>query len=687
MKTETLPVTVSDLRYLKGVGPKRAQALERLGIASIRDLLFFFPRRYEDRSHFALISEVQPEQTVSVRGEILSVKLKPIRRLRLIEMIVGDSSDMIHAVWFNQPYLKKTFQEGQQVILYGKVELYKNRLQISAPEYEVIESGEEAIHTGRITPIYPLTEGLFQRSLRATLHDIVETHLDREITEYLPQILLDEKKLMGLREAAREMHFPTSPEILAQARHRIVFDEFLVFQMILLRKMERLKAKYQAHTLSIGAETLQRFQATLPFKLTADQDKVLGDLLLDLNQTVPMNRLLQGDVGSGKTLVATFGLLWAAQNKLQAVLLVPTEILAEQHYKTLSKLLEPFGIPVGLLTSSTPAAKRERMLAEIKNNKLHVMVGTHALLQEDVTFHSLALVVIDEQHKFGVYQRAQLFNRNPRPHQLVMTATPIPRTLAFTTYGDLAISTIKELPSGRLPIKTYWITRKKQDKVLEHILEKIGQGEQAYFIFPLIEETEKIDLLAAEKEYQRLRLGVFKDIRVGLVHGRMTKEQRDPVMDAFRRGEIQVLVATSVIEVGVDHPNATMLVVENADRFGLAQLHQMRGRIGRGHKASECFIFGEPSTDEGRRRLRIFANTQDGFEIAEEDLKLRGFGDFLGTRQSGEPYFRVGNPIEDEALLREARQTALELMRQQALEKDPAWKGFHAHLEAIAVHY
>jgi len=687
MKTETLPVTVSDLRYLKGVGPKRAQALERLGIASIRDLLFFFPRRYEDRSHFALISEVQPEQTVSVRGEILSVKLKPIRRLRLIEMIVGDSSDMIHAVWFNQPYLKKTFQEGQQVILYGKVELYKNRLQISAPEYEVIESGEEAIHTGRITPIYPLTEGLFQRSLRATLHDIVETHLDREITEYLPQILLDEKKLMGLREAAREMHFPTSPEILAQARHRIVFDEFLVFQMILLRKMERLKAKYQAHTLSIGAETLQRFQATLPFKLTADQDKVLGDLLLDLNQTVPMNRLLQGDVGSGKTLVAAFGLLWAAQNKLQAVLLVPTEILAEQHYKTLSKLLEPFGIPVGLLTSSTPAAKRERMLAEIKNNKLHVMVGTHALLQEDVTFHSLALVVIDEQHKFGVYQRAQLFNRNPRPHQLVMTATPIPRTLAFTTYGDLAISTIKELPSGRLPIKTYWITRKKQDKVLEHILEKIGQGEQAYFIFPLIEETEKIDLLAAEKEYQRLRLGVFKDIRVGLVHGRMTKEQRDPVMDAFRRGEIQVLVATSVIEVGVDHPNATMLVVENADRFGLAQLHQMRGRIGRGHKASECFIFGEPSTDEGRRRLRIFANTQDGFEIAEEDLKLRGFGDFLGTRQSGEPYFRVGNPIEDEALLREARQTALELMRQQALEKDPAWKGFHAHLEAIAVHY
>ncbi len=677
----------SDIRYLKGVGPKRALALERLGVKSPRDLFYFFPRRYEDRSRFKAIAEIQLAESVTLRGKILSVQLKPLRRINLLEVLIGDDSGTLPAVWFNQPYLKKYFAADQEVILYGKVDFYQNRLQLISPEYEIIEHDQAGIHTGRITPIYPLTEGLFQRSLRTSIYDALQSQLDKTLEEFLPESFRNTFSLTGLREAIREMHFPGSFERLAQARRRMVFDEFLLFELTLLRKMERMRTQYKSFRFSADTAWEKEFIHAMPFELTSSQVEAVKDLRTNLNQSYPMNRLLMGDVGSGKTVVAAYGLFLAARNRYQGALLVPTEILAEQHFQTLQKLLAPFSIPMALLTSSTSSQRRERILAELSQGKLLLLVGTHALLQETVKFHSLGLVIIDEQHKFGVHQRCHLLNHDPRPHQLVMTATPIPRTLALTVYGDLDVSTLRELPRGRKPIKTYWITRVKENEVLKHILQKIQGGEQGFFIFPLIDETEKKDLLAATREYERLKNTVFSKIPMGLVHGRLSPEEREQTMKRFRRGEISLLVATSVIEVGVDNPNATMMVIENAERFGLAQLHQMRGRIGRGTHESECFLFGEPKTEEGKKRLRILTKSQDGFMIADEDLRLRGPGDFWGVRQSGEPLFRVANPVEDYETLVKVREIAMDLVNHKKLEREPDWKIFAEYLELNPIRY
>ncbi|MBI3313067.1 MAG: ATP-dependent DNA helicase RecG [Candidatus Omnitrophica bacterium] len=686
MNIQTQP-QASNLRYLKGVGPKKALLLEKIGIESPRDLLYFFPRRYEDRSHFKAISEVQAGETVTLRGKVLTVKFKPLRHTKIVEVMIGDAEGMIPAVWFNQPYLKNQFQEDQEVILYGRADLYQNRLQMVSPEYELFDQDQEGIHTGRITPIYPLTEGLFQRSLRTTLREVVQNQLEKNIQEYLSPEFRAEHHLMELPEAIREMHFPASFQKLEEARARIVFDEFFLFQLTLLKKIETLKNKYKAYAVTDAEKWAGEFTKGLPFALTKGQQRAIKDLASDLQSTVPMNRLLMGDVGSGKTVIAAYAALTMIKNEYQAAFLIPTEILAEQHYRTLSKFLEPFNVPVELMTASTPAPRRERVAAELRQGKPMLLIGTHAILQEDIKLSRLALVVIDEQHKFGVYQRCQLLNINPRPHQLVMTATPIPRTLALTVYGDLDVSTLPELPSGRKPVKTFWVNRTKQDEVLQHILTKLKSGEQAYFIFPLIEETEKMDLLAAKKEYEKLKSTVFKEISVGLVHGRLSSEERERTMQAFKRGEVAALVATSVIEVGVDNPNATVMVIENAERFGLSQLHQMRGRIGRGNKPSECFLFGEPKTDEGKKRLRILTKSQDGFLIAEEDLKLRGPGDFWGKRQSGEPLFRIANPISDQDVLFKARQIALDLIKNKGAASSGQWAAIQNHLEQFPLRY
>ena len=650
---------LGELRYIKGVGPKRALLFQKIGIRSVRDLLYLFPRRYEDRSHFAPLNNLPLNEPITCRGEVMDVKFKPIRGMPLVEVLVGDDSGTLRAVWFNQPYLKRLFLCGQQVILYGKVEFYKKDLQMSSPEFEIVESPEaESIHTGRITPIYPLTEGLFQRSLRTILREAVEHHLDSAITDALPPELRTGLDLMTLDRALREMHLPSSFEELEKARRRIVFDEFFSFELQIFLKVKAIRTQYQAPAFKISPELILEFKRSLPFELTKSQEKAILDLVKDMGQTVPMNRLLQGDVGSGKTVVAAFAFLAAYRSGLQSAFLIPTEILAEQHYRTLLKILKPVWISPELLPKSTGADKRARLIAELKAGKVPVVVGTHALLQEDVQFKALGLLVVDEQHKFGVHQRNQLLQKTPRPHQLVMTATPIPRTLALTVYADLDISVMRELPRGRQPIKTYWITRKKQPDIFAHMSLRIQKGEQAYIVFPLIEETEKKDLLAAKKEFERLRKTVFKEFRMGLVHGKLERSEREAIMRAFSRNEIDILVATSVIEVGVDQPNATMMIIENAERFGLAQLHQLRGRIGRGKLGSDCFLFGEPSTDEGKMRLRLLTKLNDGFLIADEDLKLRGQGDLWGTRQSGEPLFRVAHPIADEAILLQARQEA-----------------------------
>ncbi len=661
-----MQVKEKSIRFIKGIGPKRFEALKRLGIETIRDLCYFFPRRYQDRSLIQTIGELTPEQETTIRGEVLTLGLRPLKNLSLFEMVVGDQTGMITAVWFNQPYLKNQFKIGDQIVISGRVEKYQERLQFSSPEYErVTENENDAVHTGRITPIYPLTEGLAQRSLRVAMKEVVDHYIGSETKEFLPDEIKKRFSFIDLNTALTVLHFPEEMGDISAARRRLIFDEFFIFELILLSKIRLIQMKERAVALERNLEWFNEFVKQLPFQLTPDQEKVIQEIWTNVSTQIPMNRLLQGDVGSGKTMVAAFFLYLTAKQNLQAAFLVPTEILAEQHYQRLKPFFDLFGIHFRLLTGSIEADERQIILSELRTGATSIIIGTHALLQEDVRFKNLSFVVIDEQHRFGVRQRSKLIFRNPRPHVLVMTATPIPRTLGLTLYGDLEISTMKILPKGRKEIKTYWINRERQGEVLEHIKSKIqNSDEQAYILFPIIEENEALDLQAAKQEYECLKNGMFRDLPIGLVHGKLNRKERDDVMQKFYQGKIKVLVATSVIEVGVDNPNVTFMVIENAERFGLSQLHQMRGRIGRGTKESVCFLFGNPTTEEGKKRLRILTKTNDGFVIAEEDLILRGPGEFFGTKQSGLPLFKLGDLICDQELLILAREEAKKILNE-----------------------
>ena len=660
-------------RFIRGIGPKRFEALNRLGVRSIRDLCYFFPRRYEDRSHFQSIADIKPGTEVTVQGDVATLGVRQVKQLTLFELILSDPTGTLTAVWFNQPYLKNQFKVGDRVILSGKAEAYHERIQLSSPEYERIQNEEmDAIHTGRITPIYPLSEGLAQRSLRTAMKEVADHYVSQEVKEFLPRSVRDRHSLMELSSAVQAMHFPPDQGTLEAARRRLIFDEFFIFELILLYKMRAIQRKERAMALQKNSKLISEFSRTLPFSLTEGQERAIQEILSDVTTETPMNRLLQGEVGSGKTVVAAFFLYLAAKSGVQSALLVPTEILAEQHYQTLSKLLSPLGVSCELLTGSLDDQKRAGTLERMESGTLRVIIGTHALLQEDIRFKQLGLVVIDEQHRFGVRQRAKLILRKPRPHLLVMTATPIPRTMGLTLYGDLDISTIKELPEHRKPIKTYWTTKTREAEVLEQIKKRVlDSEEQAYVLFPIIDESEQpsvqaSSLSAATQEYERLRRGVFQGVPIGLVHGRLPKKDRDEVMQKFYTGKIKILVATSIVEVGVDNPNVTFIVIENAERFGLSQLHQMRGRAGRGEKGGTCFLFADPTTEEGKKRLRVLTKTTDGFEIAEADLKLRGPGEFLGTKQSGLPAFQLADLIRDTALLVLARKEA-----KAVLDDDP----------------
>ncbi len=672
------------VRYVRGVGPKRSEALLRLGIETVEDLFYFFPRQYQDRSHFISLKDIQPGQFFTVKGEVLTTGLKRMKRMTLFEMTLGDDSGFVYATWFNQPYLNRQFKEGDTVILSGKVELYNSRLQFNSPDYEVLsKSLEDTIHTGRIVPIYPLTEGLGQRGMRRAMKELVDSEL-QEVSDFLSPDLRERLDLVPLRSAIQNIHFPTEADALDRARRRLIFEEFFIFEIALLKRIRRDRSALKAPAFSQFETALEEFCGHLPFKLTASQQEVIreiaGDVapaarqpqsgqaadggLSELGQPVPMRRLLQGDVGSGKTVVAAFLLFLAAKNHFQSVLMAPTEVLADQHYQTLTRLLAPLNVKIVLITGSTEEKERGEILADLRRHRIDLAVGTHALIQEDIRFAKLGAVVIDEQHKFGVRQRAVLLSGDVRPHLLVMTATPIPRTLGLTLYGDLDISSIRELPLGRIPVQTFWITKVKEHEVLTHVKEKVMRGEQAYIIFPLIDETEKMDIQAATTEFENLRKGIFSGVELGLIHGRLSRWDKERVMRDFKAGRVGVLVSTSLVEVGIDNPNATLMVIENAERFGLSQLHQLRGRIGRGAKESFCFLFGNPQTEEGKRRLRILTKTTDGFKIAEEDLILRGPGDFLGTRQSGAPLFKIGDLVRDADLLRLARKEAMALIEQ-----------------------
>jgi len=671
------------LQYLKGVGPRRAADLQRVGLATVEDLLYRFPTRYEDRGHFQTIASLRPGVAAAVAGEVLSCGIRPTRRPRfkIFEMLVRDRTGSLRAIWFNQPFLKDVFRPHQRVILFGKLELSSHGLQMQGPQYEILEGEEggdadvepdgasdaaQTVHTGRIVPIYEKTGHLTAKMQRALVYQALQT-LPPQLPDPLPAVVRRRQGLVERRDALEQVHFPAAGVPVAElnafrspAHRRLIFEEFFLFQLGILLRKRRADSERKGRAVVVTDATREAVRRVLPFRLTGDQKTAIREIVTDMQRPQPMNRLLQGDVGSGKTIVALMAALVAMENGLQAAFMAPTEILAEQHFFNIRRLLEPSRFRLTLLTGGTPAKKRREILAELSGGSLQMVIGTHALVQEDVAFRELGLAIIDEQHRFGVLQRATLRAKGLHPDVLVMTATPIPRTLALTTYGDLDVSVMREMPPGRQPISTTARPETRRDEVYAFVRREIEQGRQAYVVYPLVEESAKVDLRAATEMADHLSNDVFPEFRVALLHGRMKQDAKDRVMGGFVRGEFDILVSTTVIEVGVDVPNATVLVVEHAERFGLSQLHQLRGRVGRGAHRSYCvLLYQAPLSEQGRDRLKALTESSDGFEIAERDLQLRGPGDFFGTRQSGMPTLRVGDLLRDHALMEEARREAV----------------------------
>jgi len=658
----------ASLQYLKGVGPQRAEFLARRGLVTAGDALSLFPRRYEDRRELVPFRKLRPGDAQATAGTVWQVVPPPRGRSRVpFKVALRDPSGFLAALWFNQPYLARLFRRGQRVVLYGRVQSSGagGLLEMVQPEFEILEEDDGSLHMGRIVPIYPLTEGLTQRPVRTLLHRVVEQFAD-QVPESLPEPIRQRHGLVGVAEAYRTIHFPESLEAAEAARRRFVFEDFLVLQLGLALRRQR-QGQRPGHVIAPSGALVARLLAGLPFRLTAAQRRVWDEIRTDLGRAAPMNRLLQGDVGSGKTVLAVMALLTAVDAGYQGVLMAPTEILAEQHVLTLRGLVEPLGVPVAVLTSGQKSREREAALAAVRTGEASVVIGTHALIEEGVTFHRLGLAVVDEQHRFGVLQRATLRAKGAHPDVLVMTATPIPRTLALTLYGDLDVSVLDELPPGRQPVRTVWRSEAKRPEIYEFVRRELAEGRQAYVVCPLVEETEASDLKAATAMAEGLARDVFPDNRVGLVHGRMGFEAKDATMRAFKAGEIAILVATTVIEVGIDVPNASVMLIEHAERFGLAQLHQLRGRVGRGSARSYCILLASGLvSEEAQRRLQAMCETQDGFRIAEADLEIRGPGDFFGTRQAGLPEFRVANLLTDGRVLEEARREAMAIV-----DRDP----------------
>jgi ATP-dependent DNA helicase RecG len=667
------------LQYLKGVGPRRAADLQRAGLSTVEDLLYRFPTRYEDRGHFQTIASLKPGVEASVAAEVLSCGIRPTRRPRfkIFEMLLRDQTGSLRAVWFNQPFLNDVFHPHQRVILFGKLELTSHGLQMQGPQYEILgdepaeaapEDGDapDTVHTGRIVPIYEKTGQLTAKMQRTLVHQALHA-MPPELPDPIPAAVRRRQKVIDRRDALEQVHFPDADASIAElnafrspAHRRLIFEEFFLFQLGIVLRKRRADSERKGRPVVVTDETREAVRQILPFKLTGDQKTVIREIVTDMQRPQPMNRLLQGDVGSGKTIVALMAALVAMENGLQVAFMAPTEILAEQHFFNIRRLLEKSRFRLTLLTGGTPARKRREALAELAGGSLQMVIGTHALVQEDVAFRELGLAIIDEQHRFGVLQRANLRAKGLHPDVLVMTATPIPRTLALTTYGDLDVSVMREMPPGRHPIATTARPESRRDEIYAFVRKEIEQGRQAYVIYPLIEESAKVDLRAATEMADHLSQDVFPDLRVALLHGRLKQDAKDRVMGAFVRGEFDILVSTTVIEVGVDVANATVMVIEHAERFGLSQLHQLRGRVGRGAHKSYCILLYQyPITDDGKARLKALTDTTDGFEIAERDLQLRGPGDFFGTRQSGMPTLRVGDLLRDHALMEEARREAV----------------------------
>jgi ATP-dependent DNA helicase RecG len=652
------------INYLKGVGPVRADAFRRLGIMTAGDLLFHIPHRYEDASTVTAIASLEPGMQGTVVGEVVSKGVIPTRKgLRIFQAVLRDASGMIEVSWPGQPFLDRSIQKQDVLLVSGTVRFFHGR-QLQPREFVNLGAGDDDVSRGRVLSVYPATEGLTFRQIRG----VIEAHIDAllpRVVEYLPPDLVAENGLLPLAEALSAVHRPESLERAAKGRERLAFEELFFIHVLQKRARDLARSRRRGIAFENRRRLTSALKKSLPYELTGAQLRCLREIFADMLSDRRMHRLLQGDVGSGKTVVALFAALLALENGWQACMMAPTELLAEQHHRTISGLAGPVGLEPVLLTGGLKAAARRAALDRIRSREPVLVVGTHALVQEATTFGRLGFVAVDEQHRFGVEQRKALAAKGEMPDVLLMSATPIPRSLALTLYGDLDLSTLDERPAGRQPVMTVLRRGRARTRVLEFVGRELDAGRQAYVVYPVIEESEKTDMRAATTMFEELSATAFARHRTALLHGRVPTEEREKVMRAFRDGEIDVLVATTVIEVGIDVPNATVMVVEHPERFGLSQLHQLRGRVGRGAEQSYCILLGDVSP-EAAERLQLFVGSDDGFEIARADLRLRGMGDLFGERQSGVPNFRVADPIRDEKLNLAARASA-----ERVLDLDP----------------
>jgi ATP-dependent DNA helicase RecG len=676
---------------IRGVGPRTASLLARKNLITIEDLLYFLPRRYEDRRTVCRISETVPGIKQTVSGMITLANIRFYGRRKIFEVTIDDSHEALKAKWFKgrEALLRGAFQPGKRVILTGEVSGFPFEKEMIHPDFEILgDKEDQLLHFKRIVPVYSETEGLHQKTIRRIIWQVVRDYA-RFLKSHIPGEICRKLRFMEIRDAIRQVHFPESDQEIesyqesrSDAHRTLIYDEFFFFQLAMaLRK--RGEVLEQGIAFRTGGEILERFYGALPFTLTPAQKRVIAEIERDMTSVRNMNRLLQGDVGSGKTVVSMAAMIIACENGYQAAMMAPTEILAEQHYRNLRVWSEMIGLKIELLTGGLKTAEKKEFQARLLNGEIDIAIGTHALIQEGITFRNLGLVVVDEQHRFGVIQRAALRKKGIAPDVLVMTATPIPRTLAMTVYGDLDVSVIDELPPGKKPIRTKVFFETQRSRVYEIIRREVQKGNQIFIVYPLVDESENLDLKDAKRMAEHLQKEIFPDYQIGLIHGRMKGAEKDQVMAAFIGKRLQILVSTTVIEVGIDIPEASLIVIEHAERFGLSQLHQLRGRVGRSDIASFCILLAQHSrSDDTRRRLRIMEETNDGFRIAEEDLAIRGPGEFMGTRQAGLPDFRVASIIRDGRILNDARADAFAL-----IEDDPRLeKPEHLQLRETLLH-
>ncbi len=661
----------SPVTAIKSIGPEKSRKLSRLGILTVKDLIEHFPRDYEDRSQVVPISEIKLNEENTFRGRVRGIpEDMRVKNLRIVRARIEDSTGGIVAVWYNQPYMKKAFKEGAEYIFTGKAVRKYNNIEIQSPEFEIVSKGS-ILSGGRIVPVYSSTSGISQKMLRSIIKDTLD-YAGNQIHDFIPTSIRKKYKLCDRNYAVSNIHFPESNESFFIARRRLVFEELFMLQTALL-KMKSSVNKGKSGIVFKNINCAKEILNALPFELTDAQKKVMREIVNDINSGKSMNRLVQGDVGSGKTAVALVTAFIAIRNGYQSALMAPTEVLAGQHYEFISKILDSLGIKTVLLTGSLKKKEKEKALELIKSGEAKMVIGTHAVIQENVEFQKLGMVITDEQHRFGVRQRGTLSEKGENPHVLVMTATPIPRTLALILYGDLDISIIDHLPPGRQKIDTLSVNSSYHERIYSFIRKEVDRGRQVYIICPMIDENDKLDVQDVTTYTEKLKNEIFSDYSVECMHGKIKPQKKQEIMEEFAKNNINILVSTTVIEVGINVPNATIMMIENAERFGLAQLHQLRGRVGRGSEKSYCILVCDSKSKVAKERMNMMTKSSDGFEISEMDLKLRGPGEFFGTRQHGLPEMKIANLYKDMNILKEAQKASLEIMNMD-IENDDEYK-------------